>query len=132
MKRLYQVQIAGQQLSIRSEEGELYVNELAQFVEGHVDRLVDGRRSASPQRVALLVAMQIADELFRAKDLHRRFRAQVQRRLQELDIALVEHEKMLAPQTPPSARTIKHGEAKSRHAAIPDTDDDAPPGRSRV
>ncbi len=95
MKQSVQVQIAGQNLSIRSDEGPEYVQELADYVDAHLRELTDGRRSFSLQRAALLVAMQIADDLFREKDLHERFRGRVEARLQSLESALEEHEQRI-------------------------------------
>jgi cell division protein ZapA len=96
VKQSVSVEIAGQTLSIRSDEGPQYVQELADYVDAHLRELTDGRRSFSLQRMALLVAMQIADELFREKDLQRRYRARVEARLQALEAAIVEHEAELA------------------------------------
>lgn len=92
MKQSVSVEIAGQTLSIRSDEGPEYVQELADYVDAHLRELTDGRRSYSLQRMALLVAMQIADELFREKDLRRRYRARVEARFAALAAALDEHE----------------------------------------
>ena len=99
MKRSVQVEIAGQTLTIRSDEGPDYVQQLAEFVDGHLQLLSGSKRlnnAASQQRVALLVAMQIADELFREKDLHQRFRRKVHERLLGLRLALDQHEQRLA------------------------------------
>ncbi|MDC0723010.1 cell division protein ZapA [Nannocystis bainbridge] len=100
MKRSVQVEIAGQTLTIRSDEGQDYVQQLAEFVDGHLQLLSSGAKrvnsAANAQRVALLVAMQIADELFREKDLHQRFRHKVHERLQGLRRALDQHEQRLA------------------------------------
>ncbi|WAS99472.1 cell division protein ZapA [Nannocystis punicea] len=101
MKRSVQVEIAGQTLTIRSDEGPDYVQQLAEFVDGHL-QLLSGSGSkrinnaANAQRIALLVAMQIADELFREKDLHQRFRRKVHERLLGLRLALDQHEQRLA------------------------------------
>ena len=92
MKQSISVEIAGQTLSIRSDEGPEYVQELADYVDAHLRELTDGRRSFSLQRVALLVAMQIADELFREKDLRQRYRARVEARLLAVEDALAKHE----------------------------------------
>ena len=91
MKQSVNVEIAGQVLSIRSDEGPEYVQELADYVDGHLRQLGGGRRSFSLQRVALLVAIQIADELFREKDLSARYKARVEARLQALEAAFAEH-----------------------------------------
>jgi cell division protein ZapA len=99
VKRSVQVEIAGQQLTIRSDEGADYVQQLAEYVDAHLRVLSGGRRitnAAGLQRVALLVAMQLADELFREKDLHQRFRRRVGDRLDTLRRALDEHEQRLA------------------------------------
>ncbi len=96
MKRTVQVEIAGQRLTIRSDEGPDYVHELAAYVDAHLHQLSGGRRTTNPQRVALLVAMQIADELFRERDLHHQLRARVGRRLAALDEAVAAHEQRLA------------------------------------
>ncbi len=102
VKRSIQVEIAGQTLSIRSDEGPAYVQQLADYVDAQVRQLTPGRRGTpSMQRVALLVAIQLADELFRERDLHRRFRARVTDRLETLRQALQEHEAHLQPAPDP-------------------------------
>jgi cell division protein ZapA len=96
VKQSIDVEIAGQRLSIRSDEGADYVQELADYVDGHLRQLVPGGRTGyNLQRVALLVAIQLADELFREKDLHRQFRQRVGARLEALEAALAEHEQRL-------------------------------------
>lgn len=94
--RSVHVEIAGQQLSIRSDEPPEYVGELADFVDAHLRRLAVGSKVAAPHRLALLVAMQLADDLFRARDLHDRFRAEVQGRLDALEQALAAHQSVLS------------------------------------
>ncbi|HVI02338.1 MAG TPA: cell division protein ZapA [Enhygromyxa sp.] len=96
MKQTVSIEIAGQVLSIRSDEGPEYVQELADYVDAHLRELGGGRRTFSLQRVALLVAMQIADELFREKDLRQRYRAKVEARLEALEVALAAHEAQLS------------------------------------
>lgn|SRR5690606_34274486 len=92
MKQSVSVEIAGQVLSIRSDEGPEYVQELADFVDAHLREIGGNRRTFSLQRVALLVAMQIADELFREKDLRARYRARVEARLDALEAAFAAHQ----------------------------------------
>ena len=96
MKQSVNVEIAGQTLSIRSDEGPDYVQELANYVDAHLRELSGSRRTFSLQRTALLVAMQIADELFREKDLRQRERARIEARLASLDAAIGAHEAELA------------------------------------
>lgn len=92
MKQSVEVEIAGQKLVIKSDEGPGYVQELADYVDAQLRQIAGGRSTLNLQRIALLVAIQIADELFREKDLHRQFRTRVEAKLAALDLALVDHE----------------------------------------
>lgn len=96
MKQSVEVEIAGQKLVIRSDEGPQYVQELADYVDAQLRQVGgDTRSSYNLQRVALLVAMQITDELFREKDLHHQFRQRVAAKLDGLEAALAEHQTRL-------------------------------------
>lgn len=97
MKRSIQVEIAGQSLSIKSDESPHYVAALAEYVDTQIREMSGAKRSTlNVQRVALLAALSIADELFRERDLHRNFREGVQARLSALEAALAEHERRLS------------------------------------
>jgi cell division protein ZapA (FtsZ GTPase activity inhibitor) len=91
-----QVEIAGLSLAIKSDESEGYVAALAQHVDAIVGEMTAGRRGrVDLQRVALLAALRPADQLYRERDLARRFREGVQARLSALEAALAEHERRL-------------------------------------
>lgn len=96
MKRSVQVDIAGQSLTIVSDEGQQYVQQLADYVDEKIREVAGGRTTYNGKKVALLVAIRLADELLREKDLHRRFREQVGTKLDTLEHALAEHEATLA------------------------------------
>lgn len=97
MKQSVEVEIAGQKLVIKSDQGPGYVQELADYVDLQLQQHgASGRAGFNLARVALLVAMQIADELFREKDLHRRYRQKIAAKLEALDAALREHEERVA------------------------------------
>ena len=68
MKRSVNVEIAGQSLTIKSDEGPQYVQQLADYVDDKIREIGGGRASYNLQRVALLVAIQLADELLREKE----------------------------------------------------------------
>ena len=93
MKQSVQVEIAGQTLSIRTDEGPEYVRALAEYVDTHLRELAAGKPAAfNSSRLALLVAIQIADELFREKDLHHRLRLAVGEQLAVVRDRLRKHE----------------------------------------
>lgn len=103
MKASHNIDLAGHSVPVRSEEGLAYLDALAQSVQARIDEVFDRKRGPAPARAVLLVAMELADELYREKDLHQKLRRQVQKRLSELDAALLAHEKMLRPPSEPAA-----------------------------
>lgn len=114
MKQSVEVELAGQRLVIRTDEGPAYVQELAEYVDAQLKQLAGnaGRSTLNVQRIALLVAIAMADELFREKDLHRRFREQITAKLQALDAALGEHTRRIeAIEPPPAKEATKDGES---------------------
>lgn len=130
MKRSVQVEIAGQQLTIRSDEGADYVHQLADYVDAHLRVLSGGRRVTNQQglqRIALLVAMQLADELFREKDLHQRFRRRVGDKLEVLRRAIDDHEQRLAGLTPDTAAEHPSGPGAAKVLVDDDVPDLPPP-----
>ena len=95
VERKVQIEIAGRTLSIRSDEGAEYIQDLASYVDGRIRELMKGNQTLSVERVALLIAIQLADELFREKDLNAQFRERIESRARSLAIALQDHEQRL-------------------------------------
>lgn len=90
-----QVELGGQVLTIRSDEGPDYVRELAATVDERLRSAAGPGRPPTSARAALLVALELADELCRAHDAHRRFCARVEQRLAALELELADHAKIL-------------------------------------
>lgn len=67
MKRSIAVSIAGQRIPLKSDADEAYVRLLAEFVEDKINHLQEQSRQAGLQELAVLTALQIADELFRER-----------------------------------------------------------------
>lgn len=95
MKGSHNIDLGGHSVPVRSDEGKAYLDALAQSVQARIDEVFDRKRGPVPARAVLLVAMELADELYREKDLHQKLRKQVQKRLTELDAALLAHEELL-------------------------------------
>ena len=68
MTRVVTVEIAGQQYPIRSTLDERYVTELAAYVEQKMRDASDIAPTSDVLGLAILVALNLADELFRARD----------------------------------------------------------------
>lgn len=86
MKRSIAVTIAGQRYTIKSDAEEAYVQTLADVVDQKVREVQRGAKAASRDAVAVLAALQIADELARARDevsRERQRRADLRKRVRE-------------------------------------------------
>jgi cell division protein ZapA len=83
VKRSVTVEVAGQKLTLRTEAGEDYLHELARFVNDKIAEVKTSTRTFSTHALAILAALNIADELFQAQkgqaELRRRVREKAQR-----------------------------------------------------
>jgi cell division protein ZapA len=69
MKNVLYVQIMGHEYPVEaSADEELYVNRLAQFIQERMTELKDESKVIDSYKLAVLTAMNIADELFRLQE----------------------------------------------------------------
>lgn len=66
-KRSVRVTIFGHEYSIRGEADEAYIRELARYVNGKMDDITRSTGVGVPLRVAILAAINLADEVFRLR-----------------------------------------------------------------
>ncbi len=69
--RVVPVEILGQRYPIRSALDEAYVAELASYVDSKIRSAAQATPTSDMVRVAVLAALNIADEYFRARDTER-------------------------------------------------------------
>ena len=90
--RVIPVEIFGQRYPIRTTLDPEYVSRLANYVEEKMRAAGDSTPSADPQRLAVLAALNVADELFQARGRLRGIDEQVRHRVEglarELKVAL--------------------------------------------
>src|SRR3954466_8897995 len=79
------VEIFGQRYPIRSSLDVEYIQRLAQFVDGKIRAAGDSAPSGDPVRLAVLAALNIADELFRELETARTRDGSVTERTEELE-----------------------------------------------
>jgi cell division protein ZapA len=86
MKRSISITVAGQKYTIKSDAEDNYVHSLAELVDDKIRQVQRGAQGkiASKDAVAVLAALQIADELVR----ERNGRAELRRRVREKSRAL--------------------------------------------
>ncbi len=68
MMRDIPINLAGQEIKIRSDEDEDYVQSLASFVDQKMGELGQGRKGVTTLNLALTAALTIADELHKLRE----------------------------------------------------------------
>ena len=84
MTESIEVDVYGQKLVLRPIEDESYAHELARYVEGQMQVIARGTTATPPLKVAILAAMNIADQLFRQERRRQAGEAEVERRAEGL------------------------------------------------
>ena len=76
MKNLVRVEILGREYNVRSDEGEERVKQIAEYVNQKIKKISENAKTISTLNVAILAAMDIANEYFEVlegqRDLNRR------------------------------------------------------------
>lgn len=75
-KRSVEVQILGQRMVLKADDDPRHIERLASYVRRKVDE-VSAHGPISSQKLAILAALNIADDYFRAIDEAREFKRQV-------------------------------------------------------
>lgn len=68
MKKSYHINILGQNLSVMHDSGDDYVAEVIRYVSDKVQAIQKGATGSSPLTVAILAALDIADDYFMLKN----------------------------------------------------------------
>jgi cell division protein ZapA len=63
-----QVEIFGQMYTIKGKDDPGYIRELAAFIDVKMKEIQKGTGTVDPHRVAILMALTIADELYRLRE----------------------------------------------------------------
>ena len=85
-KRSVTVEVAGQKLTLKTEADEAYVKSLARLVTEKIDEAKASSRSVSTQALAVLAALNLADELLQTK----RGTSELKRKVREKTRTLLE------------------------------------------
>ena len=81
---LVPVLIMGQTYKVRAEEDVAYIEELARFVDTKMRTIGEATGTSEPLKVAILAALNIADELFKAEERERTADDDLAERVEEL------------------------------------------------
>ena len=88
MKRSVTVQIAGARYALKTEEDDRWVKSVAAFVDGKIREVQKHTRTVDTQAVAVLTALQIAEELFHERRQTGELRKKIRDKSQSLLEAL--------------------------------------------
>jgi cell division protein ZapA len=83
--RVVSVEIHGQRYPVRSTLDPEYVTRLARYVDERVDAAAASTPSSDSVRILILAALNIADELFRARDVNQARDGELAERAGELE-----------------------------------------------
>ena len=67
MKKTTEISIMGQKFMIKSDSNDDYVHRIADFVDQKITEVMHSTKSVASLNVAILAAMNIADEYFKCK-----------------------------------------------------------------
>ena len=76
-KRSVVVHVGGQRYVVRSDAEETYIRSLARYVDERMQEVQLGSRPVSPHSLAVLAALNIADELFKERERRAALRQRV-------------------------------------------------------
>lgn len=90
MKRAVDVEIMGQRFTVRSEADEGYIRRVADYVDAKAQEVLSANRPLGNFNVAMLAALNIADEYHRLKERHDRVLQRLQQLTKKLSTKLAE------------------------------------------
>jgi cell division protein ZapA len=90
MKRALDVEILGQKFTISSEAEEGYMLKVAGYVDAKMQELMRAAKPSAKSNVAMLAALNIADEYHRLKDAHEAILVRLDRLSKKLSTTLTE------------------------------------------
>jgi cell division protein ZapA len=90
MKKALNVEILGQKFTISSDAEEGYMLKVAGYVDGKMQELMQSPKPVAKSNVAMLAALNIADEYHRLKDTHETILARLDQLSRKLSMTLSE------------------------------------------
>ena len=84
MTKTIDVEIYGQRYAIRGEADDAYVRRLAHFVDDHMKHLAEGMKTATPSKLAVLTAINLAHQFFESEKKRAQGEDDVDRRMATL------------------------------------------------
>ncbi|MDI6776150.1 MAG: cell division protein ZapA [Syntrophales bacterium] len=84
MKKRFNIKILGQELSVVSDSGDEHVANVVRYVNNKVEEIGKASSNINTLNVAIMVALNIADEHFKFEEVNRGIYSQLESRSEEL------------------------------------------------
>jgi cell division protein ZapA len=84
LKKRFNIKVMGQQFTVLSDRGDKYVEDVVKYVNDRAKEIGDASKDVSASGVAVLVALNIVDELFKIKEENKDFVTRLERRSERL------------------------------------------------
>ena len=91
MTKTIEVEVFGHRFSLQGEGDEAYFHELAEYVDAQMRTLAKQTKTSTPTKLAILTAINLTDELFRANRYRDSGETELERRAQLLVEKIDEH-----------------------------------------
>lgn len=88
MPAMMKIKIMGEEYSIRAAADEEYLKNIVKFVDGKMLEIKEGLALNSPHKIAILAALNIADEYFKQKNIYESAIKELEEKLQTLSSSL--------------------------------------------
>jgi len=88
MPAMMKIKIMGEDYSIRAAADEEYLKNVVKYVDGKMLEIKDGLAINSPHKIAILAALNIADEYFKQKTIYEKAINELEEKLQALSSSL--------------------------------------------
>jgi len=82
--RTFEVKILGQRYKVRSDDGEDYIQQLADYVNEQLAEVQKSTRTVATHNAAILAALNIADNLFKLREQETRLKKEVKERVRRI------------------------------------------------
>jgi len=96
VKKPIEVEIYGQRFSLQGEADEVYIQQLATYVDEQMRTLTQNMKTGTPTKLAILAAINIADQLFQQQRDQQAGEVEVERLTQSM-LEHIDHQLELNP-----------------------------------
>ena len=96
LKKRFDIRVIGQEFSVLSDKGDEYVSKIVEYINERAKEIGDASEHVTTSDIAILVALNIVEELFRVKGEKEAFRRRCEGEIEEL-ISYIDKKSKLTP-----------------------------------